>query len=74
MSIFYASDKALGKKWLSETDSKKKRKGKRKRGKKYGEMVEVGNIQKRGIGRQVRIWAKGGERKEKQNEGMKRMC
>lgn len=54
--------------------AKKKRKGKRKRGKKYGEMVEVGNIQKRGIGRQVRILAKGGERKEKQNEGMKRMC
>lgn len=51
-----------------------KKKGKRKRGKKYGEMVEVGNIQKRGIARQVRILAKGGERKEKQNEGMKRTC
>lgn len=32
MSIFYASDKALEKKWLSETDSKKEKREKAKGG------------------------------------------
>ena len=66
--------KLSSKKRLSETDSKKKKWQKKRGGRNMEKWQRWENTQQRRTERQGRILAKGGERKEKQYERMKKTC